>query len=135
MKKTQSPYFPTVILLIVLQVTDYLIQKYATAEANSQLIFGTLGDNAIAIGVSLLLILILVISHKKGLIETAPVYLIIAGAISNILDRIFYGGVIDYFTLPLIPTFNFADICIVTGIGIFIYHTLSQAYPANGRKK
>jgi lipoprotein signal peptidase len=135
MKKTQSPYLPTVLLLIVLQVADYLIQKYAIAEVNSQLIFGTLGDNAIAVGVSLLLILILVISHKKGLIETAPVYLIIAGAISNILDRIFYGGVVDYFALSFIPTFNLADICIVAGIGIFIYHTLSQAYPVNGRKK
>ncbi|MEI7792756.1 MAG: signal peptidase II, partial [Candidatus Berkelbacteria bacterium] len=134
MKKSQPPYFPTVILLILLQVANYLIQKYASAEVNSQLIFGTLGDNAIAIGVSLLLILILVISHKKGLIEAAPVYLIIAGAVSNIFDRVFYGGVIDYFTLPLIPMFNIADICIVMGIGIFIYHTLSQVYPVNGRK-
>jgi len=135
MKKTQSPLFPIVVLLILLQVADYIAQKYASAEINSQLIFGTLGDNAIAVGVSLLFILILVLSHKKGLIETVPVYLIIAGAVSNIFDRIFYGGVVDYFSLSFIPTFNFADICIVLGIGIFIYHTLSQAYPVNGRKK
>ena len=121
--------------MLLLQAIDYIVQKYGSAEVNSQLIFGTLGDNAIAVSVSLLLILILVISHKKGLIETAPVYLIIAGAISNIFDRIFYGGVVDYFTLSFIPTFNVADICIVLGIGIFIYHTLSQAYPVNGRKK
>jgi len=135
MKKSVPPYSPTVILLILLQAIDYIVQKYGTAEINSQLIFGTLGDNAIAVSISLILILILVISHKKGLIETAPVYLIIAGAISNILDRIFYGGVVDYFALSFIPTFNVADIFIVAGIGIFIYHTLSQAYPVNGRKK
>jgi lipoprotein signal peptidase len=134
MKKSVPPYSPTVILLILLQAIDYIVQKYGTAEINSQLIFGTLGDNAIAVSMSLILILILVISHKKGLIETAPVYLIIAGAISNILDRIFYGGVVDYFALSFIPTFNAADISIVAGIGIFIYHTLSQAYPVNGRK-
>jgi signal peptidase II len=121
--------------LIFLQIADYFVHKYGSADVNYQFVFGVLGDNAIAIIVSLILIAILVVSHKKGLIETVPVYLISAGALSNILDRIFYGGVVDYFTLPLIPTFNLADICIVTGIGIFIYHTLSQAYPANGHKK
>jgi len=135
MKKLRTPYFVAAILLIVLQVTNYFVHKYGSADINHQFVFGTLGDNSIATVFSLILIAILAFSQKKALIETVPAYLIITGALSNIIDRIFYGGVIDYFSLPLIPTFNLADICVVMGIGIFIYHTLSQVYPVNGRKK
>ena len=46
--------------------------------------------------------------------------LVLSGAISNIIDRIIYGGVIDfidcYFHLWHWPTFNIADVCIIIGI-------------------
>ena len=45
--------------------------------------------------------------------------LVLSGIIGNLLDRIFYGKVIDYIDFNLFeydaPIFNFADICIVIG--------------------
>ena len=56
--------------------------------------------------------------------------LIISGAISNIIDRFLYSGVIDFIDFHINtwhwPTFNIADISIVIGIigvlGRYIYH-------------
>jgi signal peptidase II len=41
--------------------------------------------------------------------------LIIGGGFSNLIDRVFRGGVVDYLHLPLIPSFNLADFAITVG--------------------
>lgn len=53
--------------------------------------------------------------------------LIIAGGIGNLIDRVFRGGnVIDYIQAMFIdfPVFNFADICVVFGVILFIVYIL-----------
>lgn len=42
--------------------------------------------------------------------------LIIIGAMSNILDRIYQGGVIDFISLSFISVFNISDVYIVLGV-------------------
>ena len=46
------------------------------------------------------------------------------GIIGNLIDRIFYGRVIDFLDFTIFgydfPVFNFADICIVSGIFLII---------------
>jgi signal peptidase II len=44
-----------------------------------------------------------------------PLTFIILGAISNMLDRLKFGYVVDYFNLKWFTIFNIADIMIVTG--------------------
>ena len=63
--------------------------------------------------------------HKKSEVSKLEViYLgvIIGGVIGNLIDRIFYSGVIDYigfiFGSYYFPVFNIADICIVLGAGL-----------------
>ncbi|MDP8233854.1 MAG: signal peptidase II [Candidatus Saelkia tenebricola] len=48
-----------------------------------------------------------------------PLALILGGATSNLMDRFFYGGILDYLDLGSFPTFNLADTYITFGI-IFI---------------
>ena len=50
--------------------------------------------------------------------------LIIGGAIGNMVDRVFFGSVIDFIEFEFInfPIFNFADICVTVGaVLMFIY--------------
>lgn len=51
--------------------------------------------------------------------------LVISGIIGNLIDRIFYGSVIDYIDFRIFgydaPIFNFADICIVIGALMLIF--------------
>ncbi len=48
--------------------------------------------------------------------------LVISGALSNIVDRILYRGVIDFILFSWrgysFPAFNIADVCIVLGVGM-----------------
>ncbi len=41
--------------------------------------------------------------------------LALGGGISNIIDRVFRGGVLDFIKVLFIPNFNIADLCICTG--------------------
>lgn len=62
--------------------------------------------------------------------------IVIAGGISNLLDRFRYKGVVDFLIIDLkicnfklsTPVFNLADIIIMTGILWIIYRDLSKQY-------
>ena len=83
--------------------------------------------NIIIIGT---LISLAYLTRKKiNKIKLGAMLLIIAGGISNLVDRIFRGYVIDYIDInPLFkyPVFNFADICIVLGVIIIIIDLVFQ---------
>lgn len=43
-------------------------------------------------------------------------WLVVGGGVSNLIDRLVYGGVRDIWQLPLLPTFNLADVAIMVGV-------------------
>lgn len=51
--------------------------------------------------------------------------LALSGAFSNLIDRVLYGGVIDFIVLSYkqwyFPVFNIADVCIVLGVIIVFF--------------
>lgn len=60
------------------------------------------------------------ISNSKFQIINLPLSLILAGAISNMIDRLIYGCVIDFIDLKFWPIFNLADIFIVLGAAFLL---------------
>jgi len=67
------------------------------------------------------------ICSKKGETVFGQVC-IIAGSLSNLIDRMYYHGVIDFIVIAFRdyawPVFNIADMAIVIGIGILVWqHT------------
>ena len=56
----------------------------------------------------------------KKIWELTAISFIILGAISNLLDRLLFGFVIDYINIFIWPVFNLADVMIVGGIFIYI---------------
>jgi len=48
--------------------------------------------------------------------------LLIIGALSNFVDRFLYGYVVDYINIFIWPIFNLADVMIVVGIFIHLFH-------------
>jgi len=57
--------------------------------------------------------------QQKKHLDFFSLWLIILGALSNIIDRIKFGFVVDYINLHIWPVFNLADTMIVGGV-IFI---------------
>jgi signal peptidase II len=81
-----------------LPVTGYLL--------NSLIIFIILG----------LIYYFLILLKKEKYSEAISICLIAIGALSNLLDRMQYGYVIDYLDLKYFTVFNIADILIFGGI-------------------
>lgn len=56
--------------------------------------------------------------------------LVIAGSVSNIFDRLQYGGVVDFIVFHYKeyawPHFNIADACIVIGVMIMFFHIMRE---------
>lgn len=51
--------------------------------------------------------------------------LIIGGGIGNLIDRIFYGFVVDYLSVSFFPPVcNFADYCITVGAGLMVIYLI-----------
>lgn len=80
----------------------------------------------ILINIIILIFLIKYLKNfKKNLRNTIAFGLTLGGLCGNLIDRILYGHVIDYFKLfykeYTFPIFNIADIALTTGIVLIIY--------------
>ena len=71
-------------------------------------------------------------------LETIVYGVLIGGILGNLIDRVFYGYVIDYLDFNILgfnfPVFNFADICIVVTIILIIIFTLKGEKDARKSK-
>ena len=69
---------------------------------------------------------------RRGYVQTMlgkfALLLVCAGAIGNVLDRIFRHFVVDmlYFSLIDFPVFNVADIYVCVGVALFCFYLLFQ---------
>ena len=95
------------------------------------LLAGIIPSNLIVIiGLIITIIIIYMAFKSKKELEKWSLSLIIAGAISNILDRIMNNYVLDfiYFNYNNFywPAFNFADIYISIGVIMIIFHFLKD---------
>lgn len=55
-----------------------------------------------------------------------PLSLIILGAVSNILDRLLYGGVVDFINIWQFPVFNLSDVYITVGVLCLLFFELKK---------
>jgi len=62
--------------------------------------------------------------HKK--IYSIALSMILAGAIGNLIDRVFFGYVIDFLDLRIWPVFNLADSAITIGAILLGWSTCFQ---------
>lgn len=59
--------------------------------------------------------LVYILSHRPQATIVAALALITGGATGNLIDRLVFGGVIDYIDVKIWPVFNLADMAIVAG--------------------
>lgn len=98
-------------------------------HTNTGAVWGILTDKTVFLSIFTILVLLLIIifyfkipRQKKYLALNIIIVVIAAGAVGNLIDRIFLGYVIDfiYFELINFPLFNFADsYLVVSCIALF----------------
>lgn len=107
------------------QVSKIFVLKFfkSAVDLNSHGVFGTkfgfLDYRLIAL-LGLVLAIIFYFSQKNK-IYLNPVILIVAGGLSNLIDRFVRGGVVDFINLKFWPSFNVADVIITAGVIWLIY--------------
>ena len=100
---------------------------------NQGFAFGlTSGSNIINILVIMLFLGVIIrflITQQKNIAPVVQVilYLMLGGGLSNVIDRIIRGSVVDFIGVGNFPVFNIADICIVVGWGLFVYSLIMYA--------
>ena len=99
-------------------------------ETNSGIAFGWLAGNQWWLAGLIILVLIILLYATRFLWQSDQVLprlglgLIVAGAISNLVDRWRYGFVIDYIDVPFFTVFNLADIMITLGVVLLFWFNL-----------
>ncbi len=64
--------------------------------------------------------------HKKISCHTISLGLILSGALGNLIDRVFFGYVIDFLDFRVWPVFNIADSAITVGAVLLAWSILKK---------
>ena len=73
------------------------------------------GNSSLLLWISIIIIGAIIYFYNDLAKAKLGTNLIIIGAVSNVLDRLLFGHIIDYIDFGWFPVFNIADACIVLG--------------------
>lgn len=111
----------------LLSEEDFIFLKYFRLKfyLNTGVAFSIPVSRAFTLGITFLVLVIfgyvLVRAYRrKDVWSIAGFSYVIIGAVSNVIDRLVYGGVIDFIDLRILPVFNLADLLILAGASIVI---------------
>ena len=108
---------------------------------NTGAAFGLFADQRwvfIALTIIFVIVLIAVLFRLKitSKIYFTAMFLILGGAVGNLIDRIFNGFVVDYLQLSFFPPVcNLADYCVVIGVVLMLIYVLFFTDFFDGEKK
>ena len=147
-KKNFKKWIWVILLIVILLILDQGAKIYANLSLqensismidgvlklsywkNTQAAIGLIKDNLFMILILHILILAFIIRflvlqfERMSLGTKVGLGFILAGGFSNLIDRLLFGGVINYIDVTAIienfPIFNLADVYIVIGLLIFV---------------
>jgi signal peptidase II len=151
-KEVRTVGYYSIIMFLVLVLADRFTKIWASTSGNKDhgliAITYTINTGAgfsIMTGMNTILIIISVLAasaiiyfQDKIKIPKFSSLTIISGITGNVIDRIFYGGVIDFINFKFWPIFNIADSLIVIGVLYWVIILLiskEQGNKLNNRKK
>lgn len=102
-------------------------------------VYGVFEDNNFAFCIVSAIVLMILFIYSKNITKDNKLkqvlwQLILAGGVSNLIDRIFRGFVVDFVQMIGFGVFNLADACIVISAIIIIFIELKEIASGNNRK-
>ena len=64
--------------------------------------------------------------HSMPLLEKVAWSLVAGGGLGNMIDRFFYGYVVDFINIHLLPVFNVADMAVCAGCAFLLFSYWSE---------
>lgn len=152
MNNMKKKYIKIINYIVMLSFVDQLIKFFVirnikgseiviiknffklTYLENDGAAFGIMGGSTIILViVSAILIWYIINELKKNInnkLSIISFILVLSGSIGNLIDRLFYGYVIDYLSFKLfnmyMPVFNFADALITIGVFLLIITIIKE---------
>ena len=134
LKKTEIAIIVIILAIIIIdQISKIIIQNISNINIEQN------ADERMMYIITNLVIIVIItkfmLSQNQFIDNKLKIFLsfIIAGGISNIIDRIFRGYVLEWIKIPNIgwlPTFNIADVFVLAGwilvVGNFAYFTAEE---------
>lgn len=124
------------VIVLVDQISKFIANHVTSVVQNTGTIFGLFGNNLLWAMISFVIVVVMIVVVKRRpavtqehRIVTFAIMLVVGGGLSNIIDRIFRGYVLDFIQIPLWPTFNVADACISIGITLLLWYTFFRKEP------
>ena len=118
--------FPLIILLIIStdQLSKHLIK---TSTCNKGIAFG-LGQGITLVVPIVLIVILISLRGQRDQLTKAGLWLIFAGGVSNLADRLVFGCVRDFVKIGIFPAFNLADTVITVGVLAIVYRTFKKRF-------
>ncbi|QEK11986.1 signal peptidase II [Crassaminicella thermophila] len=137
-------YLMVLLIIILDQLSKYIVQSIFSVNKSMPIIenifhltyvrnvgaaFGILQNQKMFFVIITLVVIsgIILFTRTQTNIHKLVVYslsLIVGGAIGNLIDRIRFGYVVDFFDFRIWPVFNIADISIVVGAILLSYYLI-----------
>lgn len=117
------------VLVIVDQTSKLFSLYYLPYKINQGGSWGLdLGSRYIYMAILLVVTIFFLYLFKtlKDSVSRHSVILILSGSASNLVDRFFRGGVVDFISIKIWPTFNLADVFITVGVIVIGYRVLKS---------
>jgi signal peptidase II len=146
LKKIFKILLITILLIVILdQASKLALNLCATGDIeviknfftitkveNKGMAFGLNKQNLVNIFLGIVIIGLIInymITQKANLTTKSTLFLslIIAGGISNLIDRVFRGAVLDFIKLGDFPVFNIADCSVVIGWVLFVINFIAYS--------
>lgn len=131
--------FPIVVIFFVCIILDQLSKYWASqlylVEYNNGISFGLMADTGfltwVLMGILLSVLLYIALFSKWSRWQKLALAVFLSGAVSNLIDRFFFGGVRDWFSLPILNIRNnLADFYISLAVIVLIMLEI-QTYGKN----
>ena len=111
----------SILLVFIDQLSKYIVRYFGGFYiCNKGIAFGIYLPNWAILGFIIALIIFVSFLSLKFKKINYPSILVLSGAISNLIDRLYNGCVIDFIDLHIWPVFNLADVLICTGVFFFL---------------
>jgi lipoprotein signal peptidase len=112
-------------VLFLDQILKNVFLNWGLTQKNFHSLFG-LETNLIYAGIIAITFLSFILSQRERKYLLIPTGLLLMGVISNTIDKIRFGFIIDYINLFNIFIFNIADVSIFLGTFIFIWQIIRE---------
>ncbi len=121
----------TLAIISVDWASKLIAQKYLTVSCNPGIAFGFGEESAgkIASFIALALVFFLLWQAKENKLKLG-FFLVFAGDLANLADRMFWGCVRDFIAIAVFPSFNLADVLISLGL-LLIFYTIFDSRKSN----